>query len=66
MMWTDDPIADADRYFAEQEKQLDKLPRCSQCDEHIQQEDAVRINDEFICDRCLEDLRVDLLQERWF
>lgn len=65
-MRTDDPTADYERYSAERERQLDKLPRCSQCDERIQQEDAVRMNDEFICDRCLEDLRVDLLQERWF
>ena len=46
---------------AEQEAALEKLPRCCQCDEPIQQDDAVYINDEYICDRCLDDLRVDLL-----
>lgn len=65
MFYTDSPTDDFENYTAEQERKLDRLPRCSQCEEPIQQEDAVLINHEFICDRCLEDLRVDLLQERW-
>lgn len=61
MLFTNDPIADYERYSSKQEKELEKLPRCSQCHEPIQQDDAVYINDEYICDKCLEDLRVDLL-----
>lgn len=61
MYYTDDPVADFHRHDAECEAQLDKLPVCCQCGEPIQQDDAVYINDEYICDRCLDDLRVDLL-----
>lgn len=51
------------RHEAEQEKELNRLPRCCQCDHPIQQEDAVYINGEYICDECLEDLRVDVMGE---
>lgn len=54
MMWTDDPIADAERHIAEQEKQLDRLPRCSYCDEPIQDDFAYYINDEWICEKCMD------------
>ena len=49
------------RHDAEQEAALQELPVCCQCGEHIQQEDAVCINDEYICDSCLDDLRVELI-----
>lgn len=61
-MWSDNPIADAERYFDKQEEALEQLPRCSECHEPIQQDTAVCINDEYICDQCLEDLRVELMQ----
>lgn len=41
----------------EQEAWLRRLPVCCVCDEHIQQEDAVRINGEFYCDDCLDNMR---------
>ena len=47
---------------AEQQAQLDELPMCCECGERIQQEDAVCINDNYICDHCLDDLRVELLR----
>lgn len=52
-MWTDDPIADYERYSAGQDRQLDKLPVCSECDHHIQNEYCFEINDEYICDDCM-------------
>ena len=52
---TDDPAADFDRYDAEQQKQLEKCPKCSMCDEHIQDEHYYEINDEVICEECLND-----------
>lgn len=63
MMWTDDPVADFDRYDAEQQRSLDKLPKCMECHEPIQQDDALYINDGYICDDCLEDLRREILCE---
>jgi hypothetical protein len=53
MFFTDDPVKDYDRYQEEQDKQLQKLPKCSYCDEHIQDEHFYEINDEVICEECL-------------
>ena len=55
MTFTDDPIADFHRYDAEQQKQLDKLPRCEYCDIPIQDDYYYEINDECICEDCLND-----------
>lgn len=41
------------RHDAEQEKELDKLPRCDYCDEPIQDDFYFLINDEVICESCL-------------
>ena len=54
---TDDPIADAEQYNAEQERKLEKLPKCAECGHPIQQDDAVCIKGKFYCDTCLDDLR---------
>lgn len=54
MFFTDDPVADAARYAAEQEKELDKLPRCDYCDEPIQDDFYFSINGEVICEFCLD------------
>ena len=60
MYYTDNPIADAERYSADQEEQLRKLPICCNCKEHIQQEDAVRIAGKWYCDGCLDDMREEI------
>lgn len=57
MIFTDDPIADFNRHDAKQERELKRLPRCSECGEHIQQEDAVFINSFWYCDECLALMR---------
>lgn len=53
--FTDDPVKDHDRYQEEKDNQLQKLPKCSYCDEHIQDEHFYEINDEVICEECLKD-----------
>lgn len=53
-MWTDDPVADAERYFAEQDREIEKLPVCADCGEHIQADHYYLINDEPICPDCLD------------
>ena len=53
MPWTDDPIADWDRHCAQEERELARLPRCSECDKPIQEDYAYCINDELICEECL-------------
>ncbi len=52
---TDDPEKDFDRYDAEQTAKMDKLPRCSYCLEHIQDDYLYEINDEVVCESCLND-----------
>lgn len=55
MPWTDDPVADYDRFDAEQTKELERLPRCSECDQPIQGEECWEFNGELICEECLND-----------
>lgn len=43
------------QHDAEQEAQLDKFPKCSICDEPIQDDYYYEINDECICEECLND-----------
>lgn len=60
MFYTDDPVRDADRWVDAQEKELEKLPKCSECDEPIQEDCCYEFNDELICETCLRDYhRVD-------
>ena len=42
---------------AEQAASLHKLPKCKECGEHIQQERAVYIGDNWYCDNCLDENR---------
>lgn len=55
MQITDNPLADFASWDAEKTAQLERLPVCCCCEEPIQQEDAVCINDEWFCDSCLTD-----------
>ena len=57
MFWTDDPVADFHRHDAEQTKWLESLPKCAECGEPIQQEDAVCLEGRFYCDECLGTMR---------
>ncbi len=54
---TDDPIRDFERYDREQTERIKKLPRCSECDNPIQDEYGYYINDEWICPECIEQYR---------
>ena len=51
---TDNPVADYDRYDTECQKQLNKLPKCADCGEPIQDDHYYWINNEPICPDCLE------------
>ena len=54
MMWTDDPIENFLRHDREQQRQLEKRPKCDICGEHIQDEHCYQIYGETICPECLE------------
>lgn len=67
-MWTDNPIADFERFDAEQERLLEKLPRCSECYEPIQDEYCYEINGEHICEECMKDnhrILVENICDEW-
>lgn len=40
-------------YCTEEQAQLEKLPRCSCCDEWITSKFCFAINDELLCEACL-------------
>lgn len=52
--YSDDPVADYDRYCADQQTELDRLPVCEECGEPIQDEEAYYINDCWICEECIK------------
>lgn len=58
MFYSDDPVADYESYTAQQERELGKIPKCSECGNHIQDEMAYLINDELICERCMNGFKV--------
>ncbi len=43
------------QHDAEQQAVLMHLPVCCECGEHIQDEYCYEVNDEFICEQCMED-----------
>lgn len=55
MIWTDDPVADFHAYDAEQQAKLDKLPKCSYCEEHIQDDYLCDIDGAIYCMECFSD-----------
>lgn len=63
-MMSSDPVADFERFDAEQEFKLQRLPKCCLCGEHIQQEDAFHfksaIGNRWICDECIESNREEI------
>ena len=52
---TNDPVADFHRHDTRQSAELDNLPVCSYCDNPIQDDFCYEINDELICESCLND-----------
>ena len=51
---TDDPLADFDRWDAEQTAKLAQHPICAECDEPIQDDYYYEINGECVCPECLD------------
>lgn len=65
MQYTDDPIADYDRYCLEQDKLVARLPVCCECGHHIEDDMCWLFGDEPMCDECAERYRkftVDLMR----
>ena len=52
---TDDPVSDFNRHEQEVEDALSLLPVCEICGERIEDDYLYEINDELICERCLNE-----------
>ena len=50
-----DPLDDFTRLDREQEKRLERLPKCDQCGEPIQGEHCYKIHGETLCEECMND-----------
>ena len=59
MFYSDDPERDLDRWLAEQDRELEKLPKRADCDNYIT-DDFYLINDAYICEDCIEHYKVRL------
>ena len=55
MYYSDSPERDFDRWDAEQNRQLERLPICCECDRPIQDDYFYEFNDDYICEECLRD-----------
>ncbi len=55
MTYTDNPVADFDRYDAEQAEAEEKLPHCAYCGEPIYDEYYYEIDGDIVCKDCLDD-----------
>lgn len=53
--YSSDPVRDAERYAADQDAQMERLPVCACCGYPIQSEYLYRIEEQSICAACLED-----------
>lgn len=51
---SDNPNADFDRWDAEQNRLLEELPVCDYCLEPIQDDHLYEIDDDYVCQECLE------------
>lgn len=52
-MYTDNPARDWDAYCEEQEQELERLPRCSECHERIYDQRLYDFDGTLICRECL-------------
>lgn len=58
-MWTDDPIADFNRYDREREAEEARYPRCHDCGEPMFEE-YYEFDGRKICSDCIENYRVEV------
>jgi formylmethanofuran dehydrogenase subunit E len=55
MVYIPDNYDRFEMHMAEQERELDKLPECSECGEKIQVEYCFEVNGEYICEGCMKE-----------
>jgi formylmethanofuran dehydrogenase subunit E len=62
MYYTDDPVADAERYIAEQDRRYRALPRCCRCGERFSEEEIEDINGFNYCTYCAKEFYEEVEQ----
>lgn len=55
MYRTDDPDRDYDAWEADQAREMERLPICSECGERILDDFCYVIYDEIICEECMNE-----------
>lgn len=53
MIYTDNPVKDAERYYEQLEQAAAELPKCDYCGKPL--DDYYNINGEILCSECLDD-----------
>jgi len=64
MFYTDNPARDAENYYLEAEREVEKRPICEGCEEHIQDEYLYRIDGMVLCFDCMMEHIKDNYRER--
>lgn len=54
MMWSDDPVRDAERYDTELEERARSFLICSKCKEVVYDDYITDLYGDIICEKCLE------------
>lgn len=54
MFLSDDPLRDFDRWDAEQQELLKRIPVCDDCGYHVMDDYFYTVSDDVICESCLE------------
>ncbi len=57
MFRTDDPVADFLRHDAERQSRQRRRPKCCDCGEHIQDEQAYFIDGNWYCEACMNEYK---------
>lgn len=53
--YTSDPVADAERYYNEQDDYYRRLPSCAYCGQKITDKTCFQLEGETICTSCMDD-----------
>ena len=53
--YSGDPHADYDRHDARQQRELERQPKCTECREHIQEDECFEFDGKLICPVCLKE-----------
>lgn len=64
MVITGDPHADFDAWDRKRETALEKLPKCENCGEPIQEECLYDIDGELYCDECIGEVVKEKFRKR--